>query len=58
MLTKVILNIPNPFDKHSSLLYISKGQSIMDYAGSSVSYTIVIGRGVRGGQVFRFEFYK
>jgi hypothetical protein len=57
MVTKVLLNIPNPFDKHSSLLYIAKGQPIIPYT-NGISYEIVIGRGVRGGQVFRFEFYR
>ena len=54
--TKVLLNIPNPFDKHSSLLWIGKGQAIYDARG--ICYTIVLGRGVRGGSVFRLEFYK
>lgn len=56
MSTEVLLNIENPRDPHSSLLYVSRDTS-PTLLSRGVEYTVVIGRGVRGGWIMRFSRY-
>lgn len=56
METRVLINIPNPFDKHSNLLYMAKsGRS--DALHCEQSYCIVIGRGIGGGIVINCSLF-